>query len=94
MKILIVSRPFVFHGGVETATAGFVAALAAHGHDVHLLSLPGQSPMPGITLHTLPLPRLPRTARLLALAFLARRVMRDRGWDVVQSHERTLGQDV
>jgi UDP-glucose:(heptosyl)LPS alpha-1,3-glucosyltransferase len=94
MKILIVSRPFVFHGGVETATAGFVAALAAHGHDVHLLSLPGQSPMPGVTLHTLPLPRLPRTARLLALPFLARRVMRDKGWDAVQSHERTLGQDV
>ena len=40
MKILIVSRPFVFHGGVERATAGFVAALVAHGHDVHLLSPP------------------------------------------------------
>jgi UDP-glucose:(heptosyl)LPS alpha-1,3-glucosyltransferase len=94
MKILIVSRPFVFHGGVETATAGFVSALAAHGHDVHLLSLPGQSRMPGVTLHTLPLPRLPRTARLLALPLLARRVMRNKVWDAVQSHERTLGQDV
>ena len=94
MKILIVSRPFVFHGGVETATAGFVGALVAHGHDVHLLSLPGQSPMPGVTQRTLPLPRLPRTARLLAVPLLARRVMREHGWDVVQSHERTLGQDV
>ena len=61
---------------------------------MHLLSLPGQSPMPAVTLHTLPLPRLPRTARLLALPLLARRVMRDGGWDVVQRHERTLGQDV
>ena len=94
MKILIVSRPFVFHGGVETATAGFVAALVAHGHDVHLLSLPGQSPMPGVTLHTLPLPRLPRTARLLALAVAGPTSHARPGWDVVQSHERTLGQDV
>ena len=42
MRILIVSRPFVFHGGVERATAGFLGALVAHGHDVHLLSPPGQ----------------------------------------------------
>jgi UDP-glucose:(heptosyl)LPS alpha-1,3-glucosyltransferase len=94
MRILVVARPFVFHGGVERATADFLAALVAHGHDVHLLSRPGQPLAPGVTLHTLVLPPVPGAARLLALPLAVRLAMRRRPWDVVQSHERTLGQDV
>ena len=94
MKLLVISRPFVFHGGVERATAGFVAALVAHGHDVHLLSPPGQRPMAGVTLHRLTLPPVPAPARVLVLALAARLAVRRRAWDAVQSHERTLSQDV
>jgi len=43
MKLLIIARPFVFHGGVERATAGLVTALVEHGYDVHLLSPRGQA---------------------------------------------------
>jgi UDP-glucose:(heptosyl)LPS alpha-1,3-glucosyltransferase len=94
MRLLIIARPFVFHGGVERATAGLVGALVDHGYDVHLLSPPGQAPMPGVTLHTLSVPPLPSAARVLALAMSARRAVAGGSWDVVQSHERTLGQDV
>ena len=94
MKLLIIARPFVFHGGVERATAGLVAALVDHGYDVHLLSPRGQSPMPGVTLHPLSLPPLPPAARLLVLAASARRWVAGASWDVVQSHERTLCQHV
>ena len=94
MRILLVSRPFVFHGGVERATAAFLEALVARGHEVHLLSPPGQPPLPGITHRTLPLPPAPAPARVLLLAVAVRLVVRRRAWDVVQSHERTLGQDV
>jgi UDP-glucose:(heptosyl)LPS alpha-1,3-glucosyltransferase len=94
MRILVISRPFVFHGGVERATAGFLEALVAHGHDVHLLSPPGQPALPGIARRTLPLPPGPALARLLVLPLAARLAVRRRHWDVVQSHERTLGQDV
>jgi UDP-glucose:(heptosyl)LPS alpha-1,3-glucosyltransferase len=94
MKIALIARPFVFHGGVERATAGLVQALVARGHDVHLLS-PGATVAPaGVTLHRLPLPRLPATARVLALAALAHRAVAAGRWDVVQSHERTLHQHV
>jgi UDP-glucose:(heptosyl)LPS alpha-1,3-glucosyltransferase len=84
----------VFHGGVERATAGLVDALVQHGYDVHLLSPRVQAPVPGVTRHVLPLPPLPSAARALALAALARVVVSRRGWDVVQSHERTLRQDI
>jgi UDP-glucose:(heptosyl)LPS alpha-1,3-glucosyltransferase len=94
MRILVIARPFVFHGGVERATAAFLDALVARGHDVHLLSPPGQGPLPGVTRRTLPLPPLPAPARVLALAVAARLAMRRQPWDAVQSHERTLGQDV
>jgi UDP-glucose:(heptosyl)LPS alpha-1,3-glucosyltransferase len=94
MKLLIIARPFVFHGGVERATAGLVAALVDHGYDVHLLSPRGQAPVRGVTLHTLSLPPLPPAARVLALAMNARLAVARGSWDVVQSHERTLRQDV
>jgi UDP-glucose:(heptosyl)LPS alpha-1,3-glucosyltransferase len=94
VKILVVARPFVFHGGVERVTAGFVSALVAHGHDVHLLSPPGQAPVPGVTRHILALPPLPGLARVLAMPLAVRLMVQRRAWDVVQSHERTLSQDV
>jgi UDP-glucose:(heptosyl)LPS alpha-1,3-glucosyltransferase len=94
VRILIVSRPFVFHGGVERATADFLKALVAHGHDVHLLSPPGQQPIEGVTGHTLALPPVPGPARVLVLPLATRLAVRRRAWDVVQSHERTLSQDV
>jgi UDP-glucose:(heptosyl)LPS alpha-1,3-glucosyltransferase len=94
MKVLIIARPFVFHGGVETATAGLVQALVEHGHELHWLSPGRQTPMRGVTVHRLRIPPLPRTGRLLAVAALARVAVRRGAWDVVQSHERTLDQDV
>jgi len=94
MKLLIIARPFVVHGGVERATAGLVGALIDHGYDVHLLSPRGQAPMRGVTLHTLSLPPLPPAARVLALAARAGRAVAGGSWDVVQSHERTLCQHV
>ena len=94
MKIALIARPFVFHGGVERATSGLIETLAARGHDVHLLSPGGALAPAGVTLHRLPLPRLPATARALALVALAGRALASGRWDVVQSHERTLHQHV
>jgi len=94
VKLLIIARPFVFHGGVERATAGLVAALVDHGYDVHLLSPRGQADVPGVTRHRLSLPPLPPAARVLALAMNARLAVARGSWDVVQSHERTVCQDV
>jgi UDP-glucose:(heptosyl)LPS alpha-1,3-glucosyltransferase len=93
VKLLLVARPFAFHGGVERATAGLVQALVEHGYEVHLATPPGQDPVDGVVLHRLPVPGLSATARALLLAG-ATRLLAARGWDVVQSHERTLGQDI
>src|SRR5437870_3615467 len=94
MKILVVVRPFSFHGGVETATAGLLRALVERGHDVHVLSTGSQDDVRGLTVHRLRLPPLPAAPRALLLAALVKIAITRGNWDVVQSHERTLGQDI
>lgn len=71
-----------------------MGALVDHGHEVHRAGPGAQPSQRGVTDHRLWLPPLPSSLRALALAAAAARVVRRSGWDVVQSHERTLVQDV
>ena len=94
MNLALICRPFVFHGGVETATAGMVGELARRGHAVDLLTTRAQRPLPGVTVRLLPMLPVPRLARVLIFGLAARAATRGRGYDVVQSHERTLAADI
>ena len=95
MKLALICRPFSFHGGIETATAGLVNALVKRGgHDLHLLTTAAQFPAPGITVHRLPVLSQPSVLRHLSFALAARRTARAGGYDLVQSHERALEQDI
>jgi UDP-glucose:(heptosyl)LPS alpha-1,3-glucosyltransferase len=94
MKIALVCRPFVFHGGVETATAGLMAEMVRRGYSIDLLTTAGQAPVPGVTVRHLPVLRRPRLGRLLSFALAARAAAPAGRYDVVQSHERGLRQDV
>ncbi len=93
-RLGIICRPFSFHGGVETSTAGLVNALVAHGgYDVDIVTTAGQFPVPGIGVRRLSVPAQPSALRQICFALAARRATRT-GYDIVQSHERCLGQDV
>lgn len=94
MKILVIARPYSYHGGVERATAGLLRALVGHGHDVHLLSTRAQPAIAGVGVHRLALPPLPASLRLLLFVAATRRFVTRHAWDIVQSHERTLGQHI
>ena len=95
MKLALICRPFSFHGGIETATAGLVNALVKRGgHDLHLLTTAAQFPAPGITIHRLPVLSQPSVLRHLSFALATRRAARAGGFDLVQSHERALEQDI
>ena len=94
MKLLVIARPYSYQGGVERATAGLLRALSDHGYDVHLLSSRGQPAIAGVTVHRLKLPSLPASLRLLLFVAATRRFVARGGWDVVQSHERTLCQHI
>lgn len=94
MRIAIIARPYSFHGGVEHATAGLLRGLVARGEEVELLTPGDPAPVAGVTVRRLRLPPLPAAARVLAMAAAARWAVRRGRWDIVQSHERTLAQDV
>ncbi len=94
MKLAIICRPFVFHGGLENATAGLIGALVRQGHEVHLFSTAGQHEVPGVRLHRLPVIREPSLARIVSFASAAKAAVSRERFDVIQSHERTLVQDV
>lgn len=94
MRIGLVCRPWSFHGGVETATAGLLAELVRQEDTVDLITwAPGPAP-PGVRVWRLPTLRAPSVARLLSFALAVRHVVPRAGYDVVQSHERVLWQDV
>jgi len=94
MRVALICRPFVFYGGLETATSGLVEEFVRQGYDLHLFSPPGQLPIPGVTLHQLPVIPAPSAARVLSLALAACAAVRRGRFDVVQSHERSLLQDI
>jgi UDP-glucose:(heptosyl)LPS alpha-1,3-glucosyltransferase len=94
VKLAVICRPFSFHGGVETATAGLIGELARRGHAVDLVSTRAQPDVPGITVRRLAVPAQPPTLRFLWFALAARRAVRRAAYDVVQSHERCLSQDI
>lgn len=94
MRITLICRPFRFHGGVETSTAGLLGELVRRGHRVDLISWAGQEPVAGARLRLARIPTGPSLLRLTAFAFAASRLARDAGSDVVQSHERCVSQDV
>lgn len=94
MKLAIICRPFVFHGGLETATAGLIGELVRQGHEVHLFSTAGQPEVPGVRRHLLKVIASPSLARVVSFALAARAAVSRERFDVIQSHERTLLQDV
>ena len=94
MRVGLICRPFSFHGGVETATAGLLGALRAAGHDVELISTHRQAPVGGVVVRRVPTLRHPSVLRLISFALATRAEAARHGYDLVQSHERTLRQDL
>ncbi len=94
MKIALICRPYSFHGGIETATAGLMGELLRHGHTVDLITTAGQGEVPGVRVVRVPVLRHPSLLRLLSFVLAARRAVEGGGYGIVQSHERTLRQDI
>jgi UDP-glucose:(heptosyl)LPS alpha-1,3-glucosyltransferase len=94
VKVALICRPFSFHGGIETATAGLMAELVRRGYEMDLLTTAGQPPVPGVTVRRLTVIRQPSVLRLLSFSLAAALAVRDRDYDIVQSHERCFRQDI
>jgi len=94
VKLALICRPLTFHGGVETATAGLSRELVRRGHAIDFLTTGEGDTVPGTTVRRLPVVRQPSVIRVLSFALAARRITTDGSYDIVQSHERVLHQDI
>ncbi len=94
MKLALVCRPLSVVGGVETATAGLLQELVRRGHRIDLLTTREQEDVPGARVRRLRVVPRPSALRILSFAVLARRAVTDGAYDIVQSHERGLHQDI
>jgi len=96
MEIGLVKRSFRLHGGGERQIGYLVEGLLAQEHVVHLFSAsPAPSRLPeGLAHHTLRIIPAPRAFRALGFALVVRAALRQAGLAVVQSFDRTLGQQI
>lgn len=95
MKIAIIRKRYVAHGGAERFTRDFIHRLAERGHQIHLLAADwvGEKD-PKVIFHPVPMVRLGSFFAALTFAVGAYVVCRRDRFDLVQSHERTLDQDL
>jgi UDP-glucose:(heptosyl)LPS alpha-1,3-glucosyltransferase len=96
MDIGLVKRSFRLPGGGERQIGYLIEGLVAQGHAVHLFS---ERPAPiesteGLTCHGLRIIPCPRAWRPLSFAMQVRAALRRTDLAVVQSFDRTLGQQI
>lgn len=95
MKIAIIRKRYVAHGGAERFTRDFIQRLAERGHQIHLLAADWVGERdPKVIFHPVPTVRLGSFFAALTFAVGAYVVCRRNRFDLVQSHERTLYQDL
>ena len=74
--------------------AQLIAALAGTGHGVHLFASRWTDPPPGVILHRVPILPGPAFLRVLSFAWVAHRMTRRGGFDLIHSFDRTIRPDI
>jgi UDP-glucose:(heptosyl)LPS alpha-1,3-glucosyltransferase len=96
MNIAIVRKKYTFHGGSESFSQQFIEHLAGEGHRVHVFASEWEvtGAHENVVFHKLPTLPLNSTARDLSFAVSAWLALRGGKFDVIQTHDKTLRQDV
>jgi UDP-glucose:(heptosyl)LPS alpha-1,3-glucosyltransferase len=95
MKIAFIRSEYDPYGGAERFTQVLIDSLAERGAEVHLFSRRWiRSGSTKLHFHQIGGPRAPSLLRHASFVFLVRRAIRSYDFDLIQSNERTLSQDV
>jgi UDP-glucose:(heptosyl)LPS alpha-1,3-glucosyltransferase len=97
MKIAILRKKYTYHGGAEGFSQNLVNRLAGSGNEVHIHAIQwSSSDRDNIYFHKVPAVTWNSFLRDLTFAlssfFLMKRKPKD--YDIIQSHDRTLYQDI
>ncbi len=93
MKIALIRKKFAIQGGAERHVSDFLKGLVDNGHEVHILANKWEA-LKGVTFHTIPVFSLGSFFKTLSFVLNVKPELERVGFDIVQSNERTLSQDI
>ncbi len=94
MRIALICKHYLLSkGGLERYTISLSRELLRRGHEVHVLANRRQEE-PGIFFHHIPMLRFSSPVKNLSFAYFSRKILIEHRFDVVQSMERVMDQDI
>ncbi len=96
MKIAILRKKYTFHGGAESFSRGLIDLLAREGHEVHIHAMQWEEEAgaKNIFFHRVPAVRFNSFLRDITFALFSRQQLAGAPYDIIQSHDKTLYQDI
>ena len=96
MKIAIIRKKYVFHGGAEGFSRELISQLAGQGHKVHIFALQwdGANVPADVTFHKVPAISFNSFFRDLSFALSSYWLLGKDSFDIIQSHDKTLFQHI
>lgn len=96
MKIALIRKRYTFHGGAEGFSQTLIKKLAQEGHEIHIFSITWDVTMPiqNIYFHKVPAITFNSFFRDLTFALSSYRILKSLNFDIIQSHDKTLLQDI
>lgn len=98
MRIAIIRKRYSFHGGAEGFSQSLLRLLAEEGHEVHIYAIEwaGIPPRENVFFHSVPAVVFNSFLRDLTFAIACFLLLKKRKnyYDVIQSHDKTLYQDL
>jgi UDP-glucose:(heptosyl)LPS alpha-1,3-glucosyltransferase len=97
VKIAFIRKKFVLHGGAEHHAADFLTELTRLGHEVHLFAHKWSAGGKGeetLRFHPVPMLKCGSFFKTLTFALNARKAVEKVAFDIIQSNDKTLRQDI
>jgi len=96
MKIAVLRKKYTFHGGAEGFSQGFIGLLASEGHEVHIYAMQWEKDAGerNVFFHRVPAISFNSFLRDLTFALFSRQQLAGASYDIIQSHDKTLLQDI
>jgi UDP-glucose:(heptosyl)LPS alpha-1,3-glucosyltransferase len=95
VKIAIVRKKYIFHGGAEGFSQALITQLTAAGHEIHIYAVNWEgNPAANIFFHKVPVFSVNSFLRDLSFAISSFFLLKKTSYDIIQSHDKTLYQDI
>jgi UDP-glucose:(heptosyl)LPS alpha-1,3-glucosyltransferase len=96
MRIAIIRKKYIYHGGSEGFSQTLIRKLAEEGHEIHIFSIQWNTPerLKNIQFHKVPAITFNSFFRDLTFALFSHRMLKQGNFDIIQSHDKTFYQDI